>query len=171
MEFTNYERGEAISTFASSIFFTDGMSRSWLMPSRRKTEFPRAISGALLIEKPFFRVIQRSIPMSKVSKHRRTSDAVEMLHHSIRNDPEAQRLLEEARFNSRIAQIIYDARIDAGLTQNELAKLVGTTQSVIARLEDADYEGRSLTMLNRIASALHRQLEIRLLPEPRRKAA
>jgi ribosome-binding protein aMBF1 (putative translation factor) len=109
--------------------------------------------------------------MSKVSKRRKTSDAVEMLHHSIKDDPEAQRLLDEARFNSRIAQIIYDARNDSGLTQNELAKLVGTTQSVIARLEDSDYEGRSLTMLNRIASALHRRLDVRLLPEPNRKAA
>ena len=108
--------------------------------------------------------------MSKASpKARKTSDAVEILHHSIRNDPEALRLLEQARFNSRIAQMIYDARDDAGLTQQQLAKLVGTTQSVIARLEDSDYGGHSLTMLNRIASALHRRLEIRI--EPKRKAA
>jgi predicted transcriptional regulator len=87
------------------------------------------------------------------------------------NDPKVLRLLDEARTDSRIAQIIYDARTDAGMTQKELAKLVGTTQSVIARLEDADYEGHSLSMLNRIASALHRRVEIRLLPEPKRRAA
>ena len=36
--------------------------------------------------------------------------------------------------------------------QKKLAKLVGTTQSVIARLEDADYQGHSLNMLGRIAT-------------------
>ena len=38
------------------------------------------------------------------------------------------------------------------MTQTELAKKVGTTQFVIARLEDAEYTGHSLTMLERIAA-------------------
>jgi transcriptional regulator with XRE-family HTH domain len=54
--------------------------------------------------------------------------------------------------------------MDAGLTQKELATLVGTTASVICRLEDADYEGHSLAMLRRIAAALDRRVEIRFLP-------
>jgi hypothetical protein len=41
---------------------------------------------------------------------------------------------------------------------------VGTKQPVIARLEDADYEGHSLTMLQRIATALDQKLEIHLVP-------
>jgi hypothetical protein len=44
-------------------------------------------------------------------------------------------------------------------------KLVGTTASVICRLEDADYEGHSLAMLRRIAAALGKRAEIRFLPE------
>lgn len=44
-------------------------------------------------------------------------------------------------------------REDSGLTQAELARKVGTTQSVVARLEDAEYGGQSLAMLERIASA------------------
>ena len=52
----------------------------------------------------------------------------------------------------------------AGLTQRELADRVGTTQSVIARLEDADYAGHSLSMLQRIGRALNRRVEINLLP-------
>ena len=39
-----------------------------------------------------------------------------------------------------------------------------TTQSVISRLEDADYEGHSLSMLNRIAKALNRQVQIQMRP-------
>jgi transcriptional regulator with XRE-family HTH domain len=45
-----------------------------------------------------------------------------------------------------------------------LAKRVGTTQSVISRLEDADYEGHSLEMLQRIAKAVNKRLEIRFVP-------
>lgn len=65
----------------------------------------------------------------------------------------------------RVAQQLHDARVAAGLTQSQLAELVGTTQSVISRLEDADYEGHSLSMLQRVARALHRRIEIRLVPD------
>ena len=54
--------------------------------------------------------------------------------------------------------------VPAGLTQAELAKAVGTTQSVISQLEDAEYKGHSLTMLRRIAAALNTRVEIRLVP-------
>ena len=60
-----------------------------------------------------------------------------------------------------------DAEIAAGLPQAQLAKLVGTTASVICRLEDSDYEGHSVAMLRRIATALDRRVEIRFLPLPK----
>lgn len=47
-------------------------------------------------------------------------------------------LTEEARVNAQAARLIYQLRSDAKLNQNELAKLVGTTQSVVSRLEDDD---------------------------------
>jgi predicted transcriptional regulator len=46
------------------------------------------------------------------------------------------------------------------LTQAQLAELIGTTQSVISRLEDADYDGHSPTMLSRIVSALNQKLTV-----------
>lgn len=67
-----------------------------------------------------------------------------------------------------MAQKIYELRQDAGLSQVEMARRVGTTQSVISRLEDADYEGHSLAMLNRIAAAVERRVEIRFVPRRRR---
>jgi hypothetical protein len=45
-----------------------------------------------------------------------------------------------------------------------LAKLIGTTASVICRLEDADYGGHSLAMLRRIGAALHQRVEVRFVP-------
>jgi transcriptional regulator with XRE-family HTH domain len=62
-----------------------------------------------------------------------------------------------------VAHKIYRIRKGAGLTQQQLAKLVGTTTSVISRLEDADYEGHSMTMLHRIAVALDKRLELRFV--------
>jgi ribosome-binding protein aMBF1 (putative translation factor) len=52
-----------------------------------------------------------------------------------------------------LALLVREMREDAGLTQTELAKKARTTQSVIARLEDAEYTGHSLPMLERIAVA------------------
>jgi len=54
----------------------------------------------------------------------------------------------------------------AGYTQTELAKKAGTTQSVIARLEDAEYTGHSLTMLERIAAACGVALKLRAEKKP-----
>ncbi len=67
------------------------------------------------------------------------------------------------------AQIILEAREAAGLTQRQLAELVGTKQPAIARLEDADYEGHTLSMLQRIADALGQRLLLRM--EPKDEAA
>ncbi|MEE9297103.1 MAG: XRE family transcriptional regulator [Phycisphaerae bacterium] len=98
-----------------------------------------------------------------------TTDAVEILHRRYyEGKPDRLALLEEERANLDIAQKIYDLRDKAGLTQKELAKLVGTTASVISRLEDADYEGHSLSMLRRIAAALDQRVVIRFVPVKRR---
>lgn len=78
--------------------------------------------------------------------------------------PERLKALEEARANEEIARKIRELRAKAGLTQAQLGKLIGTTASVICRLEDAGYEGHSLAMLRRIAAALHQRVEIRFLP-------
>jgi transcriptional regulator with XRE-family HTH domain len=66
---------------------------------------------------------------------------------------------------------ILHRRYYAGLSQRQLAKLVGTTASVICRLEDTDYEGHSLAMLRRIAAALHQRVEIRFVPVPKLQPA
>jgi ribosome-binding protein aMBF1 (putative translation factor) len=96
-------------------------------------------------------------------KSRKTNDAVAILDRMAGNSPQMRRLIEEARVNAAVAQLIYDARTKAGLSQAELAERIGTKQSVISRLEDADYEGHSLTMLHRIAAALGQCVEIRFL--------
>src|SRR6266566_5114049 len=98
-------------------------------------------------------------------KTKPTRDAVEILDRRYyKGRPQRRAALEEARANDAVARKIYELRTKAGLTQRQLAKLVGTTASVICLLEDADYEGHSLSMLRRIATALHRRVEIRFVP-------
>jgi ribosome-binding protein aMBF1 (putative translation factor) len=72
---------------------------------------------------------------------------------------------EEELASAYVARKIHDLRTEAGLTQKDLAKLVGTTVSVISRFEDADYEGHSLAMLRRVARALNKRVEIRLVAD------
>jgi DNA-binding XRE family transcriptional regulator len=94
-----------------------------------------------------------------------TTDAVEILFRRyFEGDPHRLADLEAARASAEIARRIYDLRTEAGLTQQALAKLVKTSASVISRLEDDDYEGHSLTMLRRIATALHQRVEVRFVP-------
>jgi ribosome-binding protein aMBF1 (putative translation factor) len=102
--------------------------------------------------------------MRAKTETKKTTDAVAILDQMAGESAELRRLTEEARINAAVAQLIYAARNKAGLSQAELAERIGTKQSVISRLEDADYEGHSLGMLHRIAAALGQCVEIRFLP-------
>ena len=82
-------------------------------------------------------------------------------------DSERIESFEDELLNARIANQIYDLRTEAELSQRQLAERVGTTASVICRLEDADYEGHSLSMLRRIAEALDKHIEIRFVSKKR----
>jgi transcriptional regulator with XRE-family HTH domain len=100
-----------------------------------------------------------------MKNNEKTANAVDILHRRyIGDDAERQQSLEGERLHVQVARTIYDLRKQAGLTQKELAKLIGTTQSVISRLEDADYEGHSLSMLSRIAAALGQRLVFSVAP-------
>lgn len=72
--------------------------------------------------------------MSK-AKNKRTSDAVEILHRRyVAGKPEKMADLERIRADDDVARKIYDLRVKMGLTQRQLAKLVGTSASAICRL-------------------------------------
>jgi len=104
-------------------------------------------------------------------KRKPTTDAVEILDRRyFKGNPERIAELEEERANAEVARKIHELREAAGMTQAQLAKLVGTTPSVISRLEDADYEGHSLSMLRRIAASLNKRVEIRFVAVNRKLA-
>ena len=85
-------------------------------------------------------------------------------------DPELAAAFEEELLTVDVASQIYNLRKRAGLSQRQLAAKVGTTASVICRLEDSDYDGHSLSMLKRIAAALGKQVKILFIAAGRRRA-
>lgn len=140
--------------------------RFWHMVSPKKKYSPLRISSGPSNGKNAMSKTHRSTEQSsRPPKSRTTSDALEILdQHVIRDDAKLREEVKQAQFELEVAQLIYNARTAAGLTQAELADLVGTNQSVISRLEDADYEGHSLSMLRRVAQALGKRLDVRFLP-------
>lgn len=77
---------------------------------------------------------------------------------------------EEELANAEIAGQIFRLRTKARLSQRQLAAKIGTTASVICRLEDAEYAGHSLAMLRRIAAAVNKRVEIRFVPASHKSA-
>lgn len=98
-----------------------------------------------------------------MSGKKATTDAAELLRRRY-VDGEAGRLasLREERLHAKVARQIRALRKQAGLSQIELAERIGTTQSAVSRLEDADYEGHSLSMLRRVADALGTTIDVDL---------
>jgi len=108
--------------------------------------------------------------MAKKKKPFRSESLRQAYERYVGDDPEQQAAFEEELANAEVAQKIFDLRDKAELSQRALAKLVGTTASVICQLESADYAGHSLSMLRRIAAALDKRVEIRFVPAKRKLA-
>jgi ribosome-binding protein aMBF1 (putative translation factor) len=64
-----------------------------------------------------------------------------------------------------VALQIAALREQAGLSQKDLAKLLKTSQQQISRLESPNYEGHSMSMLRRVAGALHARVHVVFEPE------
>jgi len=103
------------------------------------------------------------MPQSPQPRPGRTTDALAIIDRRLFSTPQAREILAEARAQEDIARKIRRLREAAGLSQRALAERVGTSASAICRLEDADYQGHSLSMLRRIAAVLGKRIEIRFL--------
>jgi ribosome-binding protein aMBF1 (putative translation factor) len=79
-------------------------------------------------------------------------------------DPEFRYHFEQRRLVHEVAIAVREMREAAGLTQAELAKKIGTTQSVIARLErGSDSRTPRWDTMHRIALALGRHVKVSFL--------
>jgi len=90
----------------------------------------------------------------------------ELVEQRTRKSPNYRKAFSRTLQQIDLALLLREMREDADLTQSELARKIGTTQSVIARLEDAEYAGHSLTMLERIATACGVALKLHAEKKP-----
>lgn len=96
---------------------------------------------------------------------RRKDDLDRLTKKLIKQDPCFAGEMEKAGRAWDIAFQIYDLRKKSGLTQTQLAKLVKTSQSNIARIESADYTGYTFKTLEKVTKALKARLEIKIIPQ------
>jgi transcriptional regulator with XRE-family HTH domain len=66
--------------------------------------------------------------------------------------------------SAAIARAAYELRTKARLSQDALARRIGVATGAIANLEDDDFEGDARGLLQRIATALNKTVEIRVVP-------
>ena len=95
---------------------------------------------------------------------RRKDDLDRLTEKLLKQDPTLAEEFEKAGQAWDIAFQIINMREQEGLTQKELADLVGTKQSNIARLESADYTGYTLKTLEKVTRALKARLQIKIVP-------
>lgn len=104
------------------------------------------------------------MPKIKVrTSPRGTTDGLKILDALFFRTPRMRRLLAEEHQRVTLGDLIRDLREKAGLTQAQLARKVGTSQSAIARIEDANYTGSKLATIAKIAAALGHQVEVNLV--------
>lgn len=85
------------------------------------------------------------------------------LRQNLLTDPEVKAEYERLGPIFAVVGEMIEARRAAGLTQTEIANRMGTSQSVVARLENARHMP-TFEMIARYAAAIGRRLDIHLVP-------
>ena len=79
-------------------------------------------------------------------------------------DPDFRARYEAAQRAWDIALQLAALRAARGLTQQQVADMLGTKQQAIARLEDPSYTGHSLSMVRRYVEAMGASLDLTVVP-------
>ena len=96
-------------------------------------------------------------------------DAVSILQRYIDRDPEWSELVEKERWLLQLSVKIREMRQQAKVSQKELASRIGTTQSVISRIESGNYERLNISTLLKIANALQYRMDVQFTPSRGKK--
>lgn len=86
-------------------------------------------------------------------------NALEIFRQRAKKNPKLQTAYIEEKKKYHIACKIRECRKRKHLTQKQLATLIETTQSVISRLENAEYTGHSLSILKKIAKVTNEPID------------
>jgi DNA-directed RNA polymerase specialized sigma subunit len=84
---------------------------------------------------------------------------------SLVDTPEKRALYEEVAAKSELWLQLVEARLAAGLTQEEMAQRLGVSQAQVSRIEKRGYDAYTLNSLRRYVKALGDEfsLEVRVL--------
>lgn len=88
---------------------------------------------------------------------------ISQLHQKWIKNPEYKKAYEESKIEFDIAKEVIEARMKSGLSQENLALLMGTSQSAIARLESGS-SLPSIRTLAKFAEATNTQIQIQFKP-------
>ncbi len=96
---------------------------------------------------------------------KKTTDALEIINNLIGQDTQMQQMVIESYLNAEVGQLIYDARNQVGLTQQQLAEMIGVERSIIDDLEAGDYEDNALIMLQKVTVVFKQRIKIELISD------
>ena len=88
--------------------------------------------------------------------------SLEQFETDLRRDPELRARLDESETEYLLAREVLSARLAARMTQAELARAIGTSQSRVSKWERGE-EAPRVDALRRIAKATGRRLEVRFV--------
>src|SRR5437016_1137850 len=86
-------------------------------------------------------------------------------------DPEFQRVYAEEAAKKELWLQLVEARQEAGLTQQEVAKRLGVSQAQVARIEKRGYDAYTLNTLRRYVQALGEDFSLQVAVRRRRDTA
>ena len=102
--------------------------------------------------------------MINIPPNKRKHQDVNIYFNEQMKDPEFRREYEKVQTEFAPIRAILDARMKKGMTQVQIAKKMGTTQSAIARVE-AGNTNPTIAFMQKLADALGLRLSIRFLPQ------
>ncbi|MCB0324979.1 MAG: hypothetical protein KDD69_15455 [Bdellovibrionales bacterium] len=97
-------------------------------------------------------------------RKKRAADAIVIRRGEFMTDTVKSTATRGGRSDLDIAEQIYRLRREAKRSRRELTLRVGTTDTVISRLESPGSQRHYLAKLRRIAQALNRKIEVRFIP-------
>lgn len=102
--------------------------------------------------------------MGRQNPIRRGEEAYRRWRDRYLSDPENRRLYEEEAAKKELWLQLVEARMEAGLTQQEVAKRLGVSQAQVARIEKRGYDAYTLNTLRRYVDTLGEgfQLEVKI---------
>jgi DNA-binding XRE family transcriptional regulator len=97
-------------------------------------------------------------------------NALIIIDNLIGDDQSIRDLIAQSSLKMQIGQLIYDQRSELGFNSEEFAELVGISSDIINDLEEGDYQGDYLFLLQKISRALKKNIQVSFLPREEKVA-